>query len=560
MRSFVRSFGVAVASATLALGMAATSASANPGQGPESRSVPLQLLSFNDFHGHLVPESGKGGAAGLAGTVAQLRAQAGDRNSITVSDGDNIGGSTFLSGMFHDEPTIEVLNAMRVDVSAVGNHEFDEGVSELFRMQNGGCHPVDCFYPKEPYQGAKFPYLAANVISKKTGQPILPGSWVTRVQGAKVGFIGVVTTDTSFMVSPSGIADVTFIDEAEATNREVAKLRAQGVESIVLLLHEGGKVTGTDANACNDLTGKVTEINQRVSSAVDVIVTGHTHFGYVCSLLDPSGQPRLVTQAGSWGDHVTEINLKIDLKTKDIRRDAATAVNHPITSTSPQDPTVAAIVAKWEQRSAPVAGRVVGTVAADITGDASGTRDHETPMGDLLADAILAGTSGANGGAQLAFMNVGGVRASLLTNQITNGEKVGEITYAEAYNVAPFGNQLVTVDMTGDQIRRMLNQQYVESRSRKQLALGVSAGFSYTWDPATRSVVAGSMTLNGQPMSMTATYRVATLNFLAEGGDGFTVFKEATNLTGGAEDLANLVAYLQANPGLTPPPDRVAGI
>jgi len=539
--------------------MTATAATAGPGRGLEARSIPLQLLSFNDFHGHLAPEDGVGGAAGMAGTLEQLRAAAGDRNSITVGAGDSIGGSTFLSGLFHDEPTIEALNTMGVDVSSVGNHEFDEGVAELFRMQNGGCHPIDCFYPDEPYSGAEFPYLAANVVSKETGKPILPGSWVTRVQGAKVGFIGIVTTDTSFMVSPSGIADVSFIDEAEATNREVAKLRSQGVESIVLLLHQGGTVTG-DANSCDNLTGTVVDINAKVSAAVDVIITGHTHQGYVCQLADPEGQPRLVTQAGSWGSHVNEINLKIDLRTKDIRRDTATAVNHEITAASPQDPKVAAIVTKWDERSAPIAGRVVGTVREDITGDAGGNRGIETPMGDLLADAILHGTSGDNGGAQLAFMNIGGVRASLLTGQITNGEKAGEITYAEAYNVAPFGNQLVTLDMTGDQIRRMLNQQYVADRSRQQLALGVSEGFSYTWDPATHTVVADSMTLNGQPMSMTATYRVGTLNFLSEGGDGFTVFTEGTNLTGGAEDLANLVTYLQANPGLVAPTDRVSGL
>lgn len=559
-----RAFVVLLACAALTVvgALVPATADADPGRGRDARTIRAQILSFNDFHGHLEPEEGVGGAARLAGTVKHLRAEAGDRNSVTVSVGDNIGGSTFLSGLFHDEPTVQVLESFGVDLSAVGNHEFDEGVAELHRMQDGGCHAEDgCYVPDDPYDGADFPYLAANVVSKDSGEPILPGSWVTRIQGAPVGFIGVVTTDTAFMVSPAGIADVEFTDEAEATNREVAKLRAQGVESIVLVLHDGGMAAEDNGpDECRDLTGPITDINARVDAEVDAILTGHTHDGYVCELTDPAGDPRMVTQAGSWGSLLTELNLYIDVRTKDVRRDLTTATNHAITDASPVDDEVAAIVSAWKERAAPLAAEVVGTVAQDVTGDAGGDRGIETPMANLLADSILSGTSGDNGGAQLAFMNVGGVRASLLVDEITDGERPGEITYAEAYAVAPFGNQLVTLDMTGDQIRQMLEQQYVAGRGRAMLALGVSDGFSYTWDPETHTVVTGSMALNGEPMDMDATYRVGTLNFLADGGDGFTVFTEGTNRTGGPEDLANLVAHLQANPALTPPGDRVAGL
>lgn len=560
-----RRLGTVLAGAVLAVtgGLVPATAQADPGHGRDARTIRAQVLSFNDFHGHLEPDdTGTGGAARLAGTVQELRSEAGDRNSVTVSVGDNIGGSTFLSGLFHDEPTVEVLEALGLDVSAVGNHEFDEGVTELQRMQQGGCHPEDgCYVEGEPYDGADFPYLAANVVSKDTGEPILPGSWVTRIQGAQVGFVGVVTTDTAIMVSPAGIADVEFTDEAEAANREVARLKARGVESIVLVVHDGGTAAEDNGpDECRDLTGPITEINATVDAEVDAILSGHTHDGYVCTLQDPEGNPRTVTQAGSWGSLLTELNLYIDLRTKDVRRDLTTATNHAITTESPVDAEVAEIVSTWKERSAPLAAEVVGTVAEDVTGDAGGDRGIETPMADLMADSILYGTSGDNGGAQLAFMNVGGVRASFLVDEVTNGEAPGEITYAEAYAVAPFGNQLVTLDMTGEQIKRMLEQQYQADRGRQMLALGVSKGFSYSWDPDSHTVVAGSMTLNGEPMAMDATYRVATLNFLADGGDGFSVFTEGTNRTGGPEDLANLVAYLQANPGLVPPADRVSGL
>ncbi|WP_153397867.1 bifunctional metallophosphatase/5'-nucleotidase [Ornithinicoccus halotolerans] len=553
-------------------GLAATSllapATAAVAQGPADRPGPpeqstldLQLLSFNDFHGHLQPSDGLGGAAALAGTIDELRAEHGTKTSLVVSTGDIIGGSTFLSGMFQDEPAVEVVEAMDLAVSAVGNHEFDEGVDELLRMQEGGCHPDLRCFGDEPYDGADYPYLAANVVDRETGEPVLAPYHVEKVRGVKIGFIGAVTTDTAIMVSPSGIADVEFLDEAETINRYAAELQQQGVETIIALVHEGGSQDSeAGINDCVDLTGPITDLNASTTAEVDAIITGHTHDGYVCSLPDPAGDPRLVTQAANYGEVLSELVLPIDRATKDVLRERVTATNHAVTTEGPIDAEVAAIVDYWDQASEPIAARVVGTVEEDITGDASGDRGIETPMADLVADSILWGTSGDNGGAEIALMNVGGVRASLLVDDITNNEQPGEVTYAEAYEVAPFGNQLVTMDLTGAQLEQVLEQQYLPGRSREMLALGVSEGFSYTWDADANEVVDGSMTLNGDPVLPGETYRVATLNFLADGGDGFTVFTEGTNVTGGPEDLANLVAFLQAHPGLTAPEDRVTGL
>ncbi|MDO5740434.1 MAG: bifunctional metallophosphatase/5'-nucleotidase [Ornithinimicrobium sp.] len=549
---------------------------------PDARTVPVQLLSFSDFHGHLSPEAltdkaGNvfgvfGGAAYLAGLVNQLStefvAQHKHALSYTVSSGDSIGGSTFASGLFHDEGTIEVLNAMDLTASAVGNHEFDEGVAELMRIVNGGNHPEDGQYLDQPYAGTSFPYLAANVVWKDSGETILPPYTIEKKNGIKVGFIGVVTDETPILVSPGGISQVTFLDETETLNKYAVELQAKGVQSIVALVHEGGYDGGAysgainepDVNAgCDTLTGPIVDINAGASSAIDVLLTGHTHNGFACLLPDPAGNPRAVNGPGDWGRVLSETTFKVDRKTKDVIRASLAVENHLVLadgSIAP-DAQVQKIVDKWIAKAAVLAGQVIGTTTEDITGDASGDRGVETPMGDLLADAILWGTQ--ESGAQISFMNIGGVRGSFLVNDISNGEAAGEITYQEAYDVAPFGNLLVTLDLTGAQIEAVLNQQYNPSKE-KQLALGVSEGFSYAWDDATHSVVPGSMTLDGVPVEAGQTYRVSTLSFLAEGGDGFTAFTGGTNLVGGPEDLANLVAYIKATSPLSAPEDRVSGL
>jgi 5'-nucleotidase len=572
-----RALGAGIAAGALAAFVAGTPAVAKDTSRPDfggkgkGRFEAVQVLSFNDYHGHLEADESTGplsetqdpaqtevgGAEYLASALDALRSDAPRGRSLTVAAGDLIGGSTFLSGIFHDEPSVETLNAMGLDVSSVGNHEFDEGTDELLRMQDGGCHPVDgCYFENDPYGGADFQWLAANVVKKDGTGTLLPGTSVKEVDGTKIGFIGMTLEATPTLVNPAGVASVEFQDEVETANEQAAALQAQGVEAIVVLLHEGGYQTGT-YDQCTGASGPIVEIAEQMTPAVDALVTGHTHQPYVCSIPDPAGNPRLVTSAASYGRVITDTNLVIDRKTGDVDRKKTTATNVLVDrSAYAADAEQTEILAKWKSISDEKAAEVVGTAAEPILGDSDTCRCEETPMGDLVADAILWGTSAPeNGGAQISFMNIGGVRGEI--------SEAGPITYEQAYLIAPFGNLLVSMDLTGQQIKDVLEQQYDPSRGRQYLALGVSEGFSYTWDdsqPQGSKVVASSMTLNGVQMDLSATYRVSTLNFLANGGDSFTGFLAGTNILGGAEDLANLVAYFEANPGLTAPEDRVAGL
>ncbi|UJH71647.1 bifunctional UDP-sugar hydrolase/5'-nucleotidase [Ornithinimicrobium sp. INDO-MA30-4] len=317
------------------------------------------------------------------------------------------------------------------------------------------------------------------------------------------------------------------------------------------MMHEGGFATG-GYNSCEGISGPMVAIAEGLDPSIDLIVTGHTHEPYVCNIADPAGNDRLVTSANQYGRAVTETNLTISRSTGDVDRDASFAENYLVLQGN-EDPEVAALVDGWAALSDEAGATVVGSASEDITGDSSGDRGIETPMADLIADSILFGTDGVDEGeAEIAFMNVGGVRSSL---------PAGDITYADAYAVMPFGNLLVSIDMTGQDVKDVLEQQFVEDRSRQTLALGVSEGFSYTWDASqpVGSKVSG-MELNGTPLVLGDTYRVATLSFLAEGGDQFTAFTNGTNLLGGPEDLANLVDYLEANNPVSAPEDRVSGL
>ncbi len=560
----------------------------------------VQILSFNDFHGHLeatdTPQAPLpagtppvGGVEYLSAKVKALKAQQ-PTSTLTVAAGDLIGGSTFLSGLFQDEPSVEAMNELGLDVSSVGNHEFDEGTDELLRMVNGGCQPAPkgCFKDSNgddiPYDGTGFDYLAANVIKDSDGEPLLPATSIKTVDGVKIGFIGMTLEGTPSLVSPGGIDTVEFMDEVETANAQAAFLQSEGVESIVVLLHEGGAQVlpagqTLDIGGCVGLSGPIVDIANDLDPAIDMMVTGHTHQPYVCSIDDPAGDPRLVTSAASFGQVLTQTHLTIDLATQDVVRDESSAANLLVTRDITKDANETAIIDFWNTLSAPLGNRVVGTLAPDtsIVGDQSTCRCEETPLVDLVADAILWGTEAeANGGAEIAFMNTGGVRAPLLFPP-SGTEQPGEITFRETYNVAPFNNILVTVDMTGEQIEDVLNQQFQRGVAgrRVMLSLGVSDGFTYEWawegdTPAPNTqpgagtlgghVVPGSMELNGVPIVAGDTYRVGTLNFLTEGGDAFTVFRDSTNKVGGDEDLHNLAEFFSDNPGLTPPADRVTGL
>ncbi|MFP5283370.1 MAG: bifunctional metallophosphatase/5'-nucleotidase, partial [Actinomycetes bacterium] len=351
------------------------------------------------------------------------------------------------------------------------------------------------------------------------------------------------------LVAQAGIQGIEFRDEVQTANRAVRALKRRGVETIVVLLHEGGIQSGTFSD-CVGISGPVVDIAKNLDAEIDLVVTGHTHQPYVCDIPDPRGRDRKVTSASSFGRVVTETVLPINRRTGDVRRPAVTATNHKVLRTNP-DSTQTGILAKWKAEADPIANRVVGSAATDINRAAN--RDGEGPLANLIADAQLAATSAAaNGGAQIAFMNPGGVRADL---------EAGDITYGEAFTVQPFGNTLVTMDLTGAQIEQLLEQQGRSTSRDSQLIFGVSRGFTYTWrDTAGDHVDPATIRLNGAPLDPAATYRVVTNSFLADGGDSFTVFREGTNRVGGGDDLEALLAYLGANSPVSPPEDRITGV
>jgi 5'-nucleotidase len=544
-----------------------------PGNGkpadPPGQLVDVQLLAFNDYHGHLerntpgtVGTTPAGGAEFLSAKLSELRE--GQKNTLTVAAGDLIGGTPFLSGLFHDEPSVESLNAMGLDVSSVGNHEFDEGVTELLRMQNGGCHPVDgCYFPDDPYPGADFPWLAANVVHEDTGDTVLPPYWIQRFQGVKIGFIGMTLEGTPQLVAQSGIREWNFQDEADTANALVPELEAQGVDAIVVLLHEGGIQDGGGIDTCVGISGPIVDIHDRLDPAIDVLVTGHTHQPYNCVLEDPAGQDRRVTSAFSFGRVVSEINLTIDRRTNDVRRDLVTATNHVVEQAAlTPDPVQTEILAKWGVLAAEVGNQPVGQITADIRRAFIGTnedRGSESDLGNLIADAQLWAT--IVNGAQVAFMNPGGLRADLVFASSPANEGDGVVTYGEAFNVQPFGNLLTTIPMTGAQIVDVLEEQCQPTgSSRPFLHLGVSEGFTYT---LSRTITAGNCTavsvtnvqLNGVPLDPAAIYLVTVNNFLVDGGDNFFTFADVPvgDRIGAGIDLDAFVAYIGAEGPLSPP-------
>jgi 5'-nucleotidase len=597
--------GAFAAAAIAATGLALTSGTTHAAQ--SGRTLDIQLLSFNDFHGNLEPPAGSsgrivtghfvdtkdvdkdgnttevldqtvnaGGVEYLATHLKQLRKD--HPRSLTVAAGDLIGASPFLSAAFHDEPTIEAMNKLQLDVSAVGNHEFDEGYKELQRMADGGClddgdgvNNQDSCPGGKTFDGAHFPYLAANVFYQGTNDTILPAYTVKNVQGAKIGFIGMTLRDTPTIVTASGVAGLEFRDEVATANALVPVLQAQGVNAIIVLLHQGGTPT---LESWQDATGKSYKVNpnykwaceggsfdktlagdspilsiaENLSPAIDMIVSGHTHQPYVCDVPDPAGQPRLVTSASSFGRLITETDLAYDTATNDIERASVKGTNVIVTRDVKKDASQTDLINTYKALSAPIASKVIGSITTDVTrtGNAAG----ESQLGDLIADAQLADPSVVTGGVKpvVAFMNPGGIRGDLTYANSPWGEAPGDITFEEAFTVQPFNNYLVSLDMTGAQIKTMLNQQWSGNNagSAKKI-LQVSNGFAYTYSGTTL----GEVTLNGSPIADATTYRVVTNNFVADGGDNFTVFKATKNKYFGGLDIDAFANYL-GKPGISP--------
>ncbi|MCG5447567.1 bifunctional metallophosphatase/5'-nucleotidase [Micromonospora sp. NIE79] len=545
-----------------ALAVAAFGAVATSPEQADARPKPVDvtLLALNDFHGNLEPPSGSsgtiagqtaGGVEFLATHLAELRAAAKKKNTITVAAGDLIGASPLLSAAFHDEPTIEALSMAGLDYASVGNHEFDEGAAELLRIQNGGCHPVDGCIDGTPYRGAGFQYLSANAFKTATGKPLMAPYAIHKVQGVKVGFIGMTLEGTPQIVSQQGVAGLSFADEADTANRYARELRRKGVQAIVVLLHEGGTQAATGGiNDCVGMTGPIVDITNRMDPSIDVVVSGHTHQAYNCDI-----NGKLVTSASSFGRLVTDIDLKIDRRSGDVV--SAAANNVVVTRDVAKDPRQTALINRYKTVLGPVAGRQVGVTNEAITRSQEtlfGTSLGESPLGNLIADAQLAATDDEQN-AVAAFMNPGGVRADL---------DAGPVTYEEAFTVQPFANNLVTLDLTGAQLYCVLEQQFVTGRT-----LYPSATVGYVVDPngttgtvadpcAGTRVVRGSLTLGGTAVDTAATYRVTVNNFLAGGGDGFSALTGGTNLVTGQIDLDAFVDYLTAqSPVSAPTLDRI---
>ncbi|MFJ4874094.1 bifunctional metallophosphatase/5'-nucleotidase [Streptomyces sp. NPDC088745] len=546
-----------------------------------ARTVDVQLLSFNDLHGNLEPPTGTSGKVGAidAGGVEHLatslrKARQGKEYSVTAAAGDMIGGSPMLSGLFHDEPTVEALNKMKLDVTSVGNHEFDEGSAELLRIQNGGCHPTEGCYEKDrkgkpkKFKGADFPYLSANVTKEKTGRTLLKPYTVWKKNGVKIGFIGVTLENTPGIVTAAGVKGLKFHDEIETVNKYAKELDRQGVKSIVALIHEGGAPASTaydydcDSPGPGDgVSGPITDIAKGISPKVDALVTGHTHQSYVCTIPDPAGNPRLVTSAASFGKVYTETTLTYDRRTKDIVRTTAKAPssrNHIVTRDQSEREELGAdmrdLIQRWNVLAAPIANRPQGYISADIEG--RGSTAMEKPLGNLIADAQQQGLAAADkGGAQLALMNPGGIRSDLVHKQ-SGSEGNGVVTYGEAFTVQPFTNLMNVVDLTGADLIAALKQQVSGKNEASPKILQVSRGLTYTLDltkTGADRVDAATVKLNGEVIDPAKTYRVAMNEFLAGGGDNFPALALGKNKLNAASDLDVFNAYLAANSSVAKP-------
>ena len=530
--------------------------------------VDVQLLAINDFHGALEPATGGTGQIGStdAGGIEYLsthiaRLEAANPNTLVVSAGDNIGATPLLSSLFHDEPTIEALNRAGLDVSSLGNHDLDEGWWELYRIQNGGCHPVDGCQDGTPFSGAAFTYLAANVtldpgradpamlaragVQGSDPRPLLPAFTIREIAGVRIGFIGVVLEELPSVILPSSIRGLSFGPEAEAANRAARELRAAGVRAIVVTMHEGGDQAGRDINGCSGISADFTRIVSRMSDDIDVVVSGHSHQAYNCTI-----DGKLVTSAASSGRLLTDIDLRI--RRSDGEVVAKSARNIVVTRDVPKDPAQSALLDHYGPSAAALTGRVVGSITASLTRETNPA--GESALGDVVADALLDAARAAPGASpDLAIWNPGGIRADLAAEP---GRDLTPVTYAQAFSVLPFGNELIVKSISGETLLRMLEQQFGEGRVR---IMQVSDGFTYAYDPsrpAGRRIDRSSVRLNGELVVPARQYRLATSNFLWDSGDGMSALGAAADPVLVGTDYDLFAEYLSRRSPIRPGPQN----
>lgn len=522
--------------------------------------VEVQILGLNDFHGNLeapegtIPVTGTGGkdtqlhaggAAQLSARLTELRR--GHRNSITVAAGDLIGASPIASSYFLDEPSIDALSIAGLSLASVGNHEFDRGSDELLRMQKGGCAKFTTRVPcrLERFRGASFTYLAANVV-RSDGSTLFPATAIRRFGPIRIGFIGMTLKDTGILASPAGVVGLRFADEAATANALVPRLKAAGADAVVLLIHQGGKAPKPyEVQGCDGLSGAILPILDKLDPAISVVISGHTHYAYSCTL-DRGGAPRLLTSAGKYAYFVSDILLNFDPATH--RLLSSNAQNVAIDGAGTKDPRVAALTARYVQAAAPIADRPVGRLAGPAPRSEA---EDESPAAALIADSQLGATRPpSKAGAQIAFANATGVR----TNLIPRAD--GSVTFGQIFQMQPFGNTLVTKTYTGAQLKAVLEQQFDKGDGTPRIVslLVPSQGFRFRYDlrrPVGSRIVL--MELNGRSVDPASSYRVTVNNFLSAGGDGFSAFADGTNPVDGGLDLDAMEAWLskgQPVPGL----------
>ena len=556
--SSVRSAFIAVAVVTFAGCASLQNTQPASLQGP----LEVKLIAFNDFHGNLktpsnrVPVPDASQATGIrfdpAGGVAQFGAlikklKAKNPNHAVVTGGDLVGATPLLSALFKDEPTIEAMNLIGLDFHAVGNHEFDYGAEHLQRLQSGGCainiksKLPDCG-KREPYKGANFQFLAANVVENTTGKTIFPPYGIKEFEGIKIAFIGMTLRDTPAIVRPGGTAGLTFNDEVETVIALIPELKKQGVEAIIVVMHEGGVQSG-GINECIDFSGRGREIAEKFPTDISVVVSAHTHRYYICNVAD-----KLITSAGSYGTLVTEIDLSIDRVTHKII--AKRAKNIVVDPNGAKDAALVALVEKYAQLAEPLESNEVAKFTSEVSLLANNA--GESSLGNLIADAHLFATSAPDkGGAVIAFNNPGSLRAPIIPNAN------GGVSYCALFKVQPFQNDLITMTLTGAQIKTVLEQQFLTTAlGERPRLLGVSKGFSYSWDgskPRGERVVPGSMRLNGMLIRADLQYRVTANSFVAGGSEGYTEFREGTERQVSVLDLEALLQFLAAHSPYTPP-------
>ena len=540
-----------------------------------SATVDVQILGTNDFHGRLLANTSNGaneaGAAQFAGAVTQLEAAHTTGPTIFAAGGDLIGASTFESFIQKDKPTLDALNAAGLDVSAAGNHEFDQGYGDLVNRVMAPFNSAS-----NPYGGAAWQYIAANVRKKSDGSYALPditsrtpdaadssdgGTWTTTVAGgAKIGFIGGVTEELPSLVSPGGIADLEIKSIIAETNTAADRLKSQGADMVVLLVHEGAPDISLASATSND--NAFGRIVNGVDGDVNAIISGHTHLAYNHLI---NGRP--VVSAGQYGTNLNKLIFTVDTVT-----DAVTLVTNEIvaansvvlTSQAAIDKKaevkaiVDAAVAKSDVLGAQVLGKIAGPFTrAKLADGTTENRGGESTLGNLVAEVQRWATSTPEAGAaQIAFMNPGGLRTDMAG---AAGGYPANLTYKQAAVVQPFANTLVNMKLTGAQIKTVLEQQWQRDAkgvvpTRPFLRLGVSDGFFATYDPAkAEGNRVTSMWLNGKAIEPATAYSVTVNSFLATGGDNFRGFNAGTaKRDTGKADLQAMVDYMGAFASKTP--------